>query len=367
MKGKIVISKVRIIIVFLLLLAVTFAPRSLFLPSLPALNAFESGITVSGLSSGGFMAGQFHVAFSNSVSGVGIFSAGPYLCSRGNFGTAVGKCTSSAKSIDDRYIEELLKASKKLEREEKIDRLENLQNDKVYIFHGDADPTVHVNAAYKTKQWYQLAKVAEERIMMKVLENAGHAFPTKEFGNSCEADTEPPWISKCGFDGALEMMTFLYDELQPQQDTLQGELIEFNQTEFFGEDLNSMADKAYAYVPKKCRQERCHIHVFFHGCQQGYSMVPQDRKNDNPKFDNPPYSKIEKTVINNVGLNHIADANNIIVLYPQLKKSTKPFNPRGCYDFWGYVRNGELTYATKGGEQLSTVYRMVERLAGDAR
>ncbi len=365
MKVKVVISKIIIIVAFLSLLAFTFAPKSLYLSALPALNAYDSGITVSGLSSGGFMAGQFHVAHSSSVVGVGVFSAGPYLCSRGNFGTAAGKCTSSASTIDDEYINGLLSATKKLEEDGQIDRLENLQNDKVYIFHGDADPTVHVNAAHSIKQWYQLAAVPEEQILLKVIENAGHAFPTNHFGNSCEADTEPPWISKCGFDGGLEMMTYLYGELQPKKESLQGELIEFNQTEFFGEKLNSMADKGYAYVPKNCRQEKCRIHIFFHGCQQGYDMVPQDRKDDDPQYDNPPYSKIEKTVINNVGLNNIADTNSIIVLYPQLKQSKKPFNPRGCYDFWGYVMDGELTYATKSGEQISTVYRMVDRLSAD--
>jgi poly(3-hydroxybutyrate) depolymerase len=34
-------------------------------------------LTVSGLSAGGFMASQFHVAFSSAVSGAAIFAGGP--------------------------------------------------------------------------------------------------------------------------------------------------------------------------------------------------------------------------------------------------------------------------------------------------
>ena len=37
----------------------------------------------------------------------------------------------------------------------------------------------------------------------------------------------------------------------------------------------------------------------------------------------------------NAGYNAIAEANNIIVLYPQAVNST--LNPRGCWDWWGYT------------------------------
>ena len=47
---------------------------------LPALGADLSQTSVSGLSSGGYMAGQFHVAHSATVIGAAIFAAGPYGC-----------------------------------------------------------------------------------------------------------------------------------------------------------------------------------------------------------------------------------------------------------------------------------------------
>src|SRR5215217_1643004 len=48
------------------------------LPSLQNLDRVT--VTVSGLSSGGFFAHQFHVAFSSLVKGAGILAGGPYGC-----------------------------------------------------------------------------------------------------------------------------------------------------------------------------------------------------------------------------------------------------------------------------------------------
>ncbi len=365
MKNKVLLSKIRILLVFLLLVSMTFIPKSWIYQTLPAIGADADNITVSGLSSGGFMAGQFHIAFSNQVSGAGIFSAGPYLCAMGNLGSAVSKCSSSANSLTDSYIEELVQEARKLEAQSKIDSISNLHNDKVFIYHGDKDPTVKVEAANKTQLWYQLAGVKKENIGLKIIKDAGHAFPTNGAGNKCEVDTEPPWISDCKYNGAQEMMTYLFKSIKPAADNVTGELIEFNQTEFFGDELNSMAEKGFVYIPNQCKTEKCRIHIFFHGCQQGYGVVPKDAKNDNPEHDNPPYKKIGRTLVDTLGFNRIADSNNIVVLYPQLKKSTKPFNPRSCYDFWGYVDKEGLNYATKNGAQLGAVMRMVQRLAGD--
>ena len=47
---------------------------------LPKLNIDPAQITVSGLSSGGFMANQLGYAFSSTFKGVGVFAAGPYMC-----------------------------------------------------------------------------------------------------------------------------------------------------------------------------------------------------------------------------------------------------------------------------------------------
>src|SRR2546423_13571210 len=48
------------------------------LSALPRLD--HQAITVSGLSSGGFFAHQFHVAYSKLANGAGIIAGGPYGC-----------------------------------------------------------------------------------------------------------------------------------------------------------------------------------------------------------------------------------------------------------------------------------------------
>ena len=62
------------------------------LPLLPALGA-EHQVTVSGVSSGGYMAAQFAVAFSKDVKGVGVVAGGPYGCSQGNVFLATTTCS----------------------------------------------------------------------------------------------------------------------------------------------------------------------------------------------------------------------------------------------------------------------------------
>ncbi len=53
------------------------------------------------------------------------------------------------------------------------------------------------------------------------------------------------------------------------------------------------------------------------------------------------------------GINEIAEANNMIVLYPQIKKSiVDPVNPNGCFDWWGYSTFYPLSqeWATQRGK-----------------
>lgn len=57
----------------------------------PALGSFNADITessISGISSGGFMAVQFATAWSSIIKGVGVIAGGPYSCAQegGNYG-----------------------------------------------------------------------------------------------------------------------------------------------------------------------------------------------------------------------------------------------------------------------------------------
>src|SRR5476649_1730029 len=64
-------------------------------PPLPALNIDITQTSVSGLSSGGFMAVQLRVAHSSIIKGVGVVPGGPDYCSQDSVLIATGKysCT----------------------------------------------------------------------------------------------------------------------------------------------------------------------------------------------------------------------------------------------------------------------------------
>lgn len=54
--------------------------------ALPAFNVNPDSVSVSGLSSGGFMAAQLGVAYSETFNvGFGVFAGGPYDCARSQY------------------------------------------------------------------------------------------------------------------------------------------------------------------------------------------------------------------------------------------------------------------------------------------
>jgi hypothetical protein len=73
-------------------------------PKLSGYNAAISESSISGISSGAFMAVQFGTAWSSVIKGVGVVAGGPYWCAKANgffgywfsFYTATGPCMSGA-------------------------------------------------------------------------------------------------------------------------------------------------------------------------------------------------------------------------------------------------------------------------------
>src|SRR5690349_978678 len=69
------------------------------LPKLPALNIDPHETSVSGLSSGAFMAVQFAIAHSSTIKGVGIIAGGPYYCAKGVPLTAMTLCSCTGEPL----------------------------------------------------------------------------------------------------------------------------------------------------------------------------------------------------------------------------------------------------------------------------
>jgi poly(3-hydroxybutyrate) depolymerase len=307
--------------------------------ALPPLNIAPGGLTVSGVSAGGYMATQYQVAYSNDVAGAGIIGAGPWLCARGVVTRAMNDCLrGTAGGPDDRVLVATLRASAALGV---VDNPSGLAADRIWMFHGAKDTTVGAVVSDSLLRFYK-SFVPLEQIRYETQVAAAHGFPTVADGGACDA-AESPWILACGFDAAGEMLNHLYDGLAAPSGEVTGTLREFGQARYVTDArLASMAETGFVFVPKDCSEGApCRVHVVFHGCRQGIDFVG-------------------RSFARQAGYNRWADANRIVVLYPQAEKSlVLPLNPGGCWDWWGY---SGANYAARSAAQLSAVQRMLAAL-----
>lgn len=71
---------------------------------------------------------------------------------------------------------------------------------------------------------------------------------------------------------------------------------------------------------------------------------------------------MQDTYARHAGYNQWAEANNIVVVYPQAAHSyVFPSNPQGCYDWWGYTGSD---YAFKSGKQMDVVHKIQQAVMG---
>jgi hypothetical protein len=308
-----------------------------------SLPAFAQQITVSGISSGAYMAQQFHTAYSSQVNGVGIVAGGPYFCAKGKMIDALNRCMKTAMGVPS--AKDSIAEANKLSGKE-IDPVSNIKNSRVYAISGTKDDTVLQKVADINIETYKAWGVSPSNILYENKLAVGHAFPTDNFGNSCPTPSQSPFISNCGRDIAGEMLAHLLGGLQPKKAVRSERFFKFDQLQNIdGVDFDklSMHKTAYAYIPMGCEypaMKDCHIHVAFHGCKQ-------------------TLDDIQTTFITKSGYNTWAESNKIVVIYPQAVKNMLLNNPNGCWDWWGYTGSN---YHTKEGLQMKQVARVVEAL-----
>jgi poly(3-hydroxybutyrate) depolymerase len=309
---------------------------------LAALPIAADSVTVSGISAGGNMAVQFHVAHSALVHGAGVLAAGPYYCAENSLRLALGRCMQGDEEIP---VGELAFITSQLALEEAIDPIAELAEDRVWIFHGGADPVVARTVVDATEAYY--ATLVDPRGIQRVeLAQAGHTCPATGSGLQACDRTETPFIGECGLDGARQMLEHLYGPFAAATAAVApGTLQPFSQAGY-ADDANSLAARGWLYVPVACSGPgaagRCRLHVAFHGCKQGQSYV-------------------QDAFARRAGYLAAADAGGIVVLFPQIEPSYQPLNPNGCWDWWGY--SGDA-YATRLGPQIVAIKAMVDDLLG---
>src|ERR1700736_3243243 len=128
---------------------ITVTPLAAEPMALGRYNASIGESSISGISSGAFMAVQFGTAWSSVIKGVGIVAGGPFWCAKADADdfinaymlpvlTATGSCMKGPPA--DLNIS-IAKADAKAASGD-IDPTQNLSRQKVYLFHGYNDAVV---------------------------------------------------------------------------------------------------------------------------------------------------------------------------------------------------------------------------------
>jgi poly(3-hydroxybutyrate) depolymerase len=297
-------------------------------------NIDPARISVSGLSSGGHMATQLHVAHSSLFSGAAVIAGGPYYCAEGSLNKGFGPCIKGGKV----GIDQLLAYAGDMARAGKIDALENLEDDRVWLFHGALDDVVSAELMSAAEEFY--AGLMPDTSITTINDIAAvHGLPTIDFGPACDTFSTP-FLNACDYDAAGEWLQVIHGELN-ERTVASGELRSIPQVDAVDAD---MLDEALLYVPTSCAGgERCGIHVAIHGCTQSSEFVG------------------EAFAIGS-GLNEWGESNDLLVLYPQVASSKiAPMNPYGCWDWWGYTNED---YATRSGPQVTVIKNTLDALAG---
>ena len=297
-------------------------------------NVDSSRISVSGLSSGAMMATQLHVAHSSLFNGVALLSGGPWYCAQGSMKRGLGPCMQG----DDIDTAQLIAFVKQAEADGAVDSLANLADDNAWIFHATLDEAVAEPVSQAALAFYAEFMPRESVKYVGDVE-AAHGFPTLETGVTCN-EMASPYLNACNYDAAGKLLEALYGELEPGG-AAAGELKDVSQP---GADDATMLDRAFLYVPESCAAgEACGLHVALHGCLQSAEYVGD-------------------AFAVGTGYNEWAEANRLLVLYPQVASSKiAPLNPMGCWDWWGYT---EDSYATKAGPQVKVIKATMDALAG---
>jgi pimeloyl-ACP methyl ester carboxylesterase len=312
---------------------------------LPALNAQGDRFTVSGLSSGAYMAVQVAVAHSARVAGVGVFAGGPYYCVGINVARIERPCMEGDPGADGS-----IRDAERLAGIRLIDSTENLRRMRAWLLAGEVDTKVVPSVVRSSSEFF--AHYNKAGTHFKVEPGLAHGLPTPSQGVACNT-SDTPFLNRCGVDRVGEMLSALHPSIAAGAAS-QGRVLEFAQAEFVPTwrrwwSMSSMANAGYAYVPAQCEKGvRCRVHVALHGCRQGATQIKQ-------------------VFVRDAGYNGWAAAHDTIVLYPQVQPSQptmvswwQPFNPNGCWDWWGYTGTD---YAVKTGVQVKAIVAMVDRLA----
>ena len=305
----------------------------------PALDIDPERITVSGISSGAQMATQLHIAYSDLFSGVAMLSGGPYNCAGNSLMTAMKSCMANTEGVPP--AAELASGIREDAAAGKLADPANLADDRVWMFRGSQDSKISAAVHGRAADVYAEFVPADQILEVENID-AEHVFPADGRGNSC-MEIVPPYVGDCGYDGAGELLNFLYPGLSEPKPAAPTALLE---VELAGAGDAELLETAYLFVPEACADggRSCGLHLVLHGCAQSSEVLGTD-------------------FIEASGYLPWAAANDIVLAFPQVEKSmVAPMNPHGCWDWWGYTGDD---YANRQGAQMIVLANWIEALTGE--
>ena len=369
---------------------------------LPRLN-INGPVTVSGISSGADFVAQLHLAYSDIISGSGIFAGQPPFCAihrydtepvytcanepKTNQGpgcvglptTGAAPCEGCAPGTTVRYdhckqpalpegpgwvqLEKLFAFTNTSNNDGLIAPLTNLANDRVYLYRGTKDSVYLDGSVNKTMDFFaNYVSDPSTQIFFEANIPSQHCFPTNDpwlSNASCGqgAPWAPPAIENCNYDGAGAVLQFVYNNAltppTPGVPSNPNNLYTFNQNLYMGGIWGGIGSYGFVYIPPACldNSTSCRLHVAFHGC--GMSVF-------NPQMNT--------SFALHTGFNPWADKNNFVILYPQgggyqeLNMTAPSAQIQGgCWD--GYGQTG-LGYSWRGGPQMVAIANMIQAIGG---
>jgi len=168
-----------------------------------------------------------------------------------------------------------------------------------------------------------------------------------------------PPINSCDFDLSGEVLRWIYgaEAVRPRAAVVAAHLIEVKQAQFLPAGwtpAKALVEKTgLVYIPAGCRaadsdddgprySRNCSVHVHYHNCGGSYRAVSTSYFLENAL---PAY----------------AEANGMVILYPQAAHSPNPTGA-GCFDWFGATNDA---FDTRAGVQLGMVAAMITGLRSD--
>ena len=217
------------------------AVRALAADELPKLGADLAATSVSGLSSGAYMAGQIQVAHAKDIVGAGIVAGGPYACAESpasrifpfwptavaqNGTQALYQCMETTLGEPDPVRS--AERAKELAEDGAIDPIAGLAADNVYLFSGKKDDTVKLAVVQAAKRFYKEVGVDETNTTL-IEGDGGHALITAQGGGVACGVSDTPYVSNCGYNQAEAILAWIYGPLADPSAEAKGRFIVFDQ------------------------------------------------------------------------------------------------------------------------------------------